>query len=219
MTSTHDSRSLFLEGPAGRLEAILWTPKDTPHPPLAATVCHPHPLFAGTMHNKVVYQAAKSMDALGMPVLRFNFRGAGLSAGVHDHGRGEQDDVRAALDFLTAEFPGVPLLLAGFSFGALVGLRAGCEHPRVSQLIGLGIPVDNNDFSFLRQCNKPKLFVQGSNDEYGAVATVKGLVASLPGENQLVIVEGVDHFFAGKLHQLDAAIHNWFSDTVFRLRH
>src|SRR6266446_4421490 len=218
MTLTHDTRNFFLEGPAGRLEAILWKPSSPARPPLAAVVCHPHPLFGGTMHNKVVYQTAKSLDALGIPVLRFNFRGAGLSAGVHDHGLGERDDVRAALDFLTAEFPGVPLLLAGFSFGALVGLRAGCEHPRVSHLIGLGIPVDSNDFSFLRQCNKPKLFVHGSNDEYGALATVKTLVASLPGENELIVVEGVDHFFAGKLPQLDAAIHNWFNDEVFRLR-
>ncbi len=219
MTGTHDSRNFFLEGPAGRLEAILWTPAGKPHPPLAAVACHPHPLFGGTMHNKVVYQAAKSMDAFSIPVLRFDFRGAGLSAGVHDHGRGEQDDVRAALDFLTAEFPGVPLLLAGFSFGAVVGLRAGSEHQRVSHLIGLGIPVNSSDFSFLRQCNKPKLFVHGSNDEYGTLATVKTLVASLPGENELVVVEGADHFFAGKLPQLDAAIHNWFSDEVFRLRH
>jgi alpha/beta superfamily hydrolase len=219
MTSTHDSRNFFMEGPAGRLEAILWTPKGKPHPPLAAVVCHPHPLFGGTMHNKVVYQAAKSMDAFGIPVLRFNFRGAGLSSGAHDHGRGEADDVRAALDFLTTEFPGVPLLQVGFSFGALVGLRAGCEHPRVSHLIGLGIPVNSSDFSFLRQCNKPKLFVQGGNDEYGGASTVKTLIASLPGENQFVVVEGVDHFFAGKLQQLDAAIHNWFSDTILRLRH
>src|SRR3954466_12621765 len=112
----HESRNLFLEGPAGRLEAIFWKPLSSAAPPLAALVCHPHPLFGGTMHNKVVYQVAKSLDALGLPVLRFNFRGAGLSAGAHDRGHGEQEDVRAALDFLAAEFPGLPLLLAGFSF-------------------------------------------------------------------------------------------------------
>ena len=217
--TTHNSRNFFLEGPAGRLEAILWTPTGSPDPPLAAVVCHPHPLFGGTMHNKVVYQTAKSMDAFSIPVLRFNLRGAGLSAGVHDHGSGEQNDVRTALDFLTAEFPGVPLLLAGFSFGALVGMRAGCEYQRVAHLIGLGVPVNNSDFSFLHQCHKPKLFVHGGNDEYGALGTVKALVASVPGENKLVIVEGADHFFAGKLQQVDAAIHNWLSDTVFRFRH
>jgi alpha/beta superfamily hydrolase len=115
--TAHESRSFFLEGPVGRLEAILWKPLANRQPALAAVVCHPHPLFGGTMHNKVVYQAAKSLDALGLPVLRFNFRGAGTSTGVHDRGRGEQGDVKAALDFLAEKFPGVPLLLAGFSFG------------------------------------------------------------------------------------------------------
>ena len=221
MTAAHESRSFFLEGPAGRLEAILWTPSAPARhrPPLAAVVCHPHPLFGGTMHNKVIYQAAKSLDALGLPVLRFNFRGAGLSAGEHDRGNGEQDDVRSALDFLKQKFPGVPVLLAGFSFGAWVGLRVGCADERVSHLIGLGLPVNNTDFLFLRQCGKPKLFVHGSNDEHGAITKVKTLVASLPGENHLVAVEGVDHFFAGKLDQLSAAITNWLMDNVFRLRH
>ena len=219
MTTTHDSRSFFIEKPAGRLEAILWKPTSVKRPSLAALVCHPHPLFGGTMHNKVVYQTAKTLDARGIPVLRFNFRGAGLSGGVHDRGHGEQDDVRTALDFLKAEFPGVPLLLAGFSFGAWVGLRAGCQDSRVSHLIGLGIPVNDSDFSFLWRCNKAKLFVHGSNDEYGAIAKVKTLVASLPGDNHLVVVEGADHFFAGKLDQLDGAINTWFTDHVFRLRH
>jgi alpha/beta superfamily hydrolase len=219
MTATHDTRNFFLEGPAGRIEAILWTPSGVVRPPLAAVVCHPHPLFGGTMHNKVVYQTAKTLDGLGIPVLRFNFRGAGLSAGVHDRGRGEQGDVRAALDSLSREFPGVPLLAAGFSFGSLVGLRVGCEDDRVSHMIGMGIPVNNSDFSFLSDCNKPKLFVHGSNDEHGAMEKVKTLVASLPGDNHLVVVEDVDHFFAGKLDQLNGAIHTWLTGQILRLRH
>jgi hypothetical protein len=219
MSTAHDSRNFFLDGPAGRLEAILWTPSSAARPPLAAVVCHPHPLFGGTMHNKVVYNTAKALDALGIPVLRFNFRGAGLSAGEHDRGRGEKEDVRAVLDFLATEFPGVPVLLAGFSFGASVGLRVGCEHRRVSHLIGLGIPVNNTDFSFLRECAKPKLFVHGSNDEFGAIEKVRALIPSIPGENHLVVVEGVDHFFAGKLRELDAAITNWLTDSVLQLRH
>jgi alpha/beta superfamily hydrolase len=219
MSTAHDSRNFFLDGPAGRLEAILWTPSSAARPPLAAVVCHPHPLFGGTMHNKVVYNTAKALDALGIPVLRFNFRGAGLSAGEHDRGRGEKEDVRAVLDFLATEFPGVPVLLAGFSFGASVGLRVGCEHRRVSHLIGLGIPVNNTDFSFLRECAKPKLFVHGSNDEFGAIEKVRALIPSIPGENHLVVVEGVDHFFASKLRELDAAITNWLTDSVLQLRH
>jgi uncharacterized protein len=219
MTTTHNTRNFFLEGPAGRLEAILWTPSSSARRPLAAVVCHPHPLFGGTMHNKVIYQTAKALDALGIPVLRFNFRGAGLSTGIHDRGIGEQSDVRAALDFLGPEFPGVPLLLAGFSFGAWVGMRVGCEDARVSHLIGLGIPVNSTDFSFLRQCDKPKLFVHGSDDEHGAIEKVRTLIPTLPGVNRLVVVEGVDHFFAGKLDQLGSAINTWLTDEVFRLRH
>lgn len=170
------------------------------------------------MHNKVVYQAAKSLDALGLSVLRFNFRGTGTSEGKHDRGEGELDDVSAALDFLAAEFQNVPLLVAGFSFGCWVGLRAGCEDNRVTTLIGLGAPVDNADFSYLAQCKKPKLFVHGANDIYGAVDKLKNLVASLPGENKLVVVEGADHFFVGKLDQVYAAITNWMSKRILDSR-
>jgi uncharacterized protein len=210
--AAHESRNLFLEGPAGRLEAILWRPAVKVQPFLAALVCHPHPLFGGTMHNKVVYRAAKSLDALGLPVLRFNFRGAGMSAGTHDRGRGEQGDVTAALDFLAGEFPGVPLLVAGFSFGCWVGLRVGCADGRVRELIGLGTPVNNTDFSFLRNCEKPKLFVHGAHDKYGEIANVEALVKSLPAENRLVVVAGADHFFAGKLDQVDEAIRGWLTE-------
>jgi alpha/beta superfamily hydrolase len=181
---------------------------------MAALVCHPHPLFGGTMHNKVVYQAAKSLDALGLPVLRFNFRGTGTSEGKHDRGEGERGDVRAALDFLAAEFPNIPLLVTGFSFGCWVGLRAGCEDAGVTSLIGLGAPVNNADFSYLAKCAKPKLFVQGANDIYGAVDNLKTLVASLPGENKLVVVEDADHFFVGKLDQVDRAIVDWMSERI-----
>src|SRR5579863_10283410 len=115
-------RKLFLAGPAGRLEALMWT-APAGGPAFVAVVCHPHPLYGGTMHNKVVFQAAKRLHDFGVPVLRFNFRGAGLSEGAHENGRGEQEDVRAALDYLAGEFPGRPILLAGFSFGSSVGLR------------------------------------------------------------------------------------------------
>ena len=210
--AAHESRNFFLEGPAGGLEAILWRPAVKARPSFAALVCHPHPLFGGTMHNKVVYRAAKSLDALGLPVLRFNFRGAGMSAGTHDRGRGEQGDVTAALDFLAGEFPGVPLLVAGFSFGCWVGLRVGCADGRVRELIGLGTPVNNTDFSFLRNCEKPKLFVHGAHDKYGEIANVEALVESLPAENRLVVVAGADHFFAGKLDQVDEAIRGWLKE-------
>jgi uncharacterized protein len=205
----HESQTLFLQGPVGRLEAILWTPTGAGAPPMAAVFCHPHPLFGGTMHNKVVYNAAKSLDALGIPVLRFNFRGAGLSAGEHDRGLGERGDVQAAIDYLAQLYPGIPLLVGGFSFGSWVGLQVGCADARVQELIGLGIPVNSSDFSYLANCAKPKLFVQGTNDQFGAWEKVEPVAALAAGETRVSFVQGADHFFAGQLDQLDQAITSW----------
>ena len=206
----HDSRNFFLPGPVGGLEAILWTPTRTGEPLLAAVLCHPHPLFGGTLHNKVVYQAAKSLDALGIPVLRFNFRGAGLSAGQHASGLGETGDVQAAIDFLAGEFPNLPLIVGGFSFGSWVGLRVGCADARVQELFGLGIPVNNSDFAYLENCNKPKLIVQGTNDEHGAWEKVEQVVALSSGNTRIFFVHDADHFFVGQLDQLDNALTTWF---------
>ncbi len=207
--------SLFLEGPAGRLEALLWT-SSLPEPSLAAVVCHPHPLFGGTMHNKAVFQVARALHRLGLPVLRFNFRGAGMSEGKHDHGRGEAEDVRAALDFLTKEFPGRSLVLAGFSFGAWVGLRVGCGDGRVAELVGLGLPVGDADFSYLRECPKPKLFIQGERDQFGPRMKLEALVAELiatnPGQTKLVLVPAADHFFTGKLAEVSATLDAWMRE-------
>jgi uncharacterized protein len=201
-------RSLFLAGPAGRLEALLWT-SSASDPPFVALVCHPHPLYGGTMHNKVVFQTAKALHRRGAAVLRFNFRGVEQSEGVHDRGKGEQDDVRSAIDFLAAEFPGRAILVAGFSFGSSVGLRASCGDARVTKLIGLGLPADNIDMSFLSACEKPKLIIQGGRDQFGALASIEALFATLPEPKQLVIVEGADHFFTGRLDQVGAAIDAW----------
>jgi len=207
----HDSRTLFLQGPIGRLEAILWTPTRSEPSPLAAVLCHPHPLFGGTLHNKVIYQAAKSLDSLGVPVLRFNFRGAGLSAGEHDRGIGERGDVQAAVDFLAREFPGRPLLLGGFSFGSWVGLHVGCNDDRITELLGLGIPVNNSDFSYLENCGKPKLIVHGTQDEFGKWETLESTVARMAGDTRLVFVQDADHFFAGHLEEVDRAIGDWLT--------
>jgi uncharacterized protein len=212
MQNHHDSRNFFLDGPVGRLEAILWTPVRPGTPPFVAVMCHPHPLFGGTLHNKVVYQASKSLDALGIPVLRFNFRGAGLSAGEHDRGIGERGDAQAAIDSLAAEFPGIPLLVGGFSFGSLVAMRVGCADARVHALIGLGLPVNSSDFTFLENCGKPKLIVQGTNDEYGSWETLERVLAHVNGDTRLFFVHDADHFFAGKLDQLDQAITNWLME-------
>jgi uncharacterized protein len=180
---------------------------------VAFVVCHPHPLFGGSMHSKVLYQVSRTLDRLGLPSLRFNFRGVGGSAGQHDAGRGEQDDVRAALDFLSEQFPGVALGVAGFSFGCYVGLRVGCREARVAELVGLGAPVNASDFSFLASCDKPRLFVQGEHDEHGAPEKLRQWLASAPpsvqSKTQLVIVPHADHFFAKHLGEVDAALQSW----------
>lgn len=216
-------RSFFLDGPAGRLEALLNAGAESATH--AALVCHPHPLFGGTFHNKVVFHTMKALNSFGFPVLRFNFRGAGLSHGEHDQGTGEVDDVRTALDWLNAEF-NLPLILAGFSFGAAVGLRAACPDSRVKALIGLGTPVGpiaeesevarSYRFEFLRDCAKPKLFVSGSRDRFGPLAELEAVVASAGDPKKLVIIEGADHFFEGRLRELREAIEAWVKEAVLR---
>lgn len=218
-------RSVSLAGPTGRLEALLWTApraKSQEGSPLAAVVCHPHPLYGGTMHSKVVFRVAKTLHSFGLPVLRFNFRGAGLSEGAHDRGRGEADDVRAALDFLAEQFPARPLLLAGFSFGAWVGLRVGCADARVAELVGLGLPANNSDLSYLLACAKPKLILQGDRDPYGAREKVETLVAAMPepqrSQTTLVFIPDADHFFTGQLEQVAAALAAWLRERHPGLR-
>jgi uncharacterized protein len=215
-TPTTSIRSLFLDGPAGRLEALLNSgAENATH---AALVCHPHPMFGGTMHNKVVFHAMKALNSFGFPVLRFNFRGTGLSHGEHDHGAGETDDVRTALDWLDREFH-LPLIFAGFSFGAAIGLRAACPDDRVKAVIGLGVPlnpVDERSYTldFLHSCHKPKLFISGSRDQFGARAKLEALVNSLPEPKKLVIIESADHFFEGRLREMRDAIEAWVKETI-----
>jgi alpha/beta superfamily hydrolase len=199
-----------LRGPAGRIEALLNEGEDDA--PYAALVCHPHPLFGGTMHNKVVYHAMKTFHGYGLPVLRFNFRGAGLSEGKHDNGHGEVDDVHAALDWLEREYHR-PILFAGFSFGSSVGLHACCGDNRVSGIAALGLPVRaggrDYHYRFLAGCNQPKLFISGTADEYGPPEVVVAMIAGAAPPAQLVLVEGADHFFAGKLEQMQSALSAW----------
>jgi uncharacterized protein len=202
-----------LRGPAGRIEALLNMGR--PDAGYAALVCHPHPLFGGTMHNKVVYHAMKAFQAYGLPVLRFNFRGAGLSEGEHDHGRGEVTDVRIALDWLQREYR-LPLLFAGFSFGSAVGLRACCGDERVKGMAALGLPVKAGGreyhYSFLSGCKQPKLFISGTQDEYASQAGVEAVVAGAAPPATLVMVPDADHFFAGKLEQMQRGLSAWIEE-------
>lgn len=207
---------MFLAGTAGRLEALL--NEGGPDPTHAALVAHPHPAYGGTLHNKVVFHAMKALNSFGFPVLRFNFRGTGLSEGEHAHGEGEVDDVRVALDWLENEFH-LPMILAGFSFGAAVGLRVGCPDSRVRAVIGLGTPVaavENRhyDFEFLKSCDKPKLFVSGTRDQFGPRIKLEQLVQSLPEPKKLVMIDAADHFFEGRLREMRDAIEPWVREVI-----
>ncbi|HEV2618472.1 MAG TPA: alpha/beta family hydrolase [Acidobacteriaceae bacterium] len=210
-----------LHGPAGRLEALLNTGRDDAL--YSALICHPHPAGGGTMHNKVVYHAMKTFASFGLPVLRFNFRGTGLSQGSHDDGGGEQDDVHAALDWLTATFTR-PILFAGFSFGASVGMRACREDPRVKGLVGLGLPIhaEGRDYiySFLATCTTPKLFISGDHDQFAPHEALSSVWASAADPKRLAWIAGADHFFQGtpgspgaKLALMQAEMHVWLQQT------
>src|SRR5947207_13797880 len=201
----------FFEGPAGRIEAILREAE----PPVrrAVIVCHPHPLFGGTMHNKVVFRIARAFQEAGFAVLRFNFRGTGRSHGEHDEGRGEQDDLRAAISFIEQKYEGAELWLAGFSFGAAVMLRVACGEARVRALIAAGAPVSKYDFSQLIHCDRPKLFVQGALDEFGTPAELTRFVARLDEPKALKIIQGADHFFAGHLDELAQTVSDFIAQS------
>ncbi|HXR99827.1 MAG TPA: alpha/beta fold hydrolase [Pyrinomonadaceae bacterium] len=202
--------NLFIPVAHGQLEAILKEPRQG-SPKGVALVLHPHPLGGGTMHNKVVFRAAAALNDAGLIALRINFRGVGQSTGVHDDGRGEQDDVRAGLDYLSQQYPGQRITLCGFSFGARVGLEVGIHDPRVGYLIGIGTPLDKYDFSFLAECRKPLLLVHGERDEYGDVERLRKLAAELEKNTtvRLVVVPGAGHFFDDGLDQLKHAITDW----------
>jgi alpha/beta superfamily hydrolase len=196
--------SHWIAGPAGRLEAILEEPEGAP-PARAALVCHPHPLYGGTMHNKVVHRLARGLRTSGAVVLRFNFRGVGQSQGEHAHGEGEVDDARAALDWLRGRYPDLPFELAGFSFGARVVLRLGCAA-RPVRMIAAGFPTKGMDTKFLSECAVEKIFIQSTHDEHGPRRDLEELFHRFAEPKRLLWIEARDHFFAGGLDELEKAV-------------
>lgn len=212
-----------LRGPAGKLEALLNVGDTTAA--LAALVCHPHPPSGGTMHTKVVYQTMKAVNAFGIPVLRFNFRGVGLSEGSYDNGPGEIEDARAAIDWLSKQF-GLPILVAGFSFGANISWRAACGDARVAGLIGLGMPLmaggRHYSYEFLSGCTQPKLLLTGSEDPFAPRDRMEEIFREAPGETEVTWIEGAEHFFVGvpgspapKLDRMQLVIRTWVQSRFF----
>jgi len=215
-----------LSGPAGRLEALL----DEPAPAgtidaggllspghksgLRAAVVFAHPLttMGGTMHTKVVYQAAKAMCRIGCAVLRFNFRGAGASAGTFSDGPGEMEDFRAALDYMRTAYPDARLWVAGMSFGSWIALTAGADDPRVSTLIGIAPPLSRYDFTAVARSTKPKFFIQGERDEICPLKEMREFYARAAEPKELVVIDGADHLFDGKVAEVADAVEDLLGD-------
>lgn len=218
-THTARLRSVDLRGPAGRLEAVV--NEGLPRAQFAAVVCHPHPKGGGTLHNKVVFHAMKAMNApeggLGWPVLRFNFRGTGRSEGQHD-GREESRDVGAALDWLENEYR-LPMIVAGFSFGAAMALKAISEgrHP-VRAIAALGLPTHAGGrtyrYSFLKELRVAKLFLSGDHDQFAPSAELERVAAEASDPKDLVLIPGADHFFAGRLEPMQKALTRWLKEQA-----
>jgi uncharacterized protein len=215
-----------LQGPAGRLEALL----DEPVPPgtvgpdgrvsighpggvrAAVVFGHPHTEYGGTMHTKVVYQAAKALSRIGCAVLRFNFRGAGASAGTFDNGPGETDDFRAALDFMHAEYPATTMWAAGMSFGAWVALSVGVDDHRVSTLVGIATPISRYDFGAVERSAKPKFFIHGEFDELFPLKGMREFYARAAEPKELIVIDAADHLFDGRVHEVADGLEDLLED-------
>jgi alpha/beta superfamily hydrolase len=199
-----------LHSEAGRLEA-LYRQIDAPRG--VAVVCHPHPLHGGTLHNKVVFRASRGLERQDVATLRFNFRGAGASQGRHDNGDGEQQDVEAAITWLQARHRGAKLFLAGFSFGAWVSSRVAWSRDDVAAMVLIGSPVDKYDMSYIRHAPQPILFLQGSEDEFGAVDKLAKIVEGCRNA-ELIVVNGADHFFKNQVEIVEETVSEWIGEVL-----
>src|SRR6185369_5300704 len=215
-----------IAGPVGRLEALL----DEPHTVrtvgadgllhdgrpagvrAAVVLGHPHTEYGGTMHTKVVYQMAKALTRIGCAVLRINFRGAGASAGSFTGGPGEKDDFKAAVDFMHARYPDARMWAAGMSFGAWIGLSVGAQDPRISTLIGTALPIASYDWDAVRASSKPKFFVHGERDELSPLKDMREFYARAAEPKELVVIDGADHLFDGKVSEVADAIEDLLGD-------
>ena len=198
--------STFIDGPVGRLEALVEGPDDAIRIERVAVICHPHPLHGGTMHNKVVFRLARAAREAAAVVVRFNFRAVGQSAGVHDGASGEQDDLRAALRFAAERYPDIPLVAGGFSFGSRVGLRVVCgQEAGVERFLAVGTPVEYGEWDFLADCRCPVHFLHGTNDGHGRRPTMEAAFAKAAEPKTLTWIEASDHFFSDALDELEQA--------------
>ncbi len=207
--------SFFVEGRGVRLEAILREPRGRILRG-GAVLCHPHPVYGGTMDNRVIYRAAKAVQEAGLAAMRFNFRGAGASSGSYDEGVGEKDDVMAAIDWLEHRYPSLPLVLVGFSFGAWVGLQVGCADSRIRALAGMALPLNFYNFDFLAENEKPALYMVGTLDEFCPMEKLDFLERLLPATSSVCRIDGANHFFTSQLEQVQTRITGFFASLALQ---
>lgn len=203
-------RHVDLFSDAGRLEALY---RDIPDARASAVVCHPHPLHGGTLHNKVVFRAARGLESAGVATVRFNFRGVGTSQGRHDSGEGEQRDFEAAMRWIRKHHPRVPFIAGGFSFGSWVASRYACDAPEVAAIFMIGAPVNKYSLAYLNGCNKRKLILQGSEDQFGDPEKLGEMVSSWP-DAELIVVDGADHFFARQIDVVEQTMRLWADELL-----
>ena len=203
-----------LTGPAGHLEALVDEPDRAPK--AAVVFAHPLPTHGGTMHTKVVFQGTKALARIGCAVLRFNFRGVGRSAGAWDEGRGEIDDFRSAVDFMAAQYPGLELWAAGFSFGSYVALTEGAQDDRICALIGIAPPVNRYDFAVAIKSQKPKFIIHGEADELIPLKQVRDFYAQLADPKELVEIDRANHLFDGQVSEVGDALEDLLADFTCR---
>lgn len=203
-------------GPVGRLEALLDEPDGTLR--AAVVFAHPLPTRGGTMHTKVVFQSAKALTRIGCVVLRFNFRGVGLSDGTWDDGRGELDDYRAATDFLAAKYPDLEMWAAGFSFGSYIAMTCGAADDRMCALIGIAPPVDRYEFASVKLSAKPKFIIHGERDEIISLKAVREFYARLEEPKEFVEIDRAGHLFDGQSKEVGDALEDLLGDFSCRKR-
>jgi uncharacterized protein len=205
--------SLLIPGPAGPLEAKLWKPKGAA-PRAAAVFCHPHPLHGGALNTTAVFRSARGLEEAGLPVLRFNFRGVGKSAGTHDGKGAEEFDLKAALDWMEHEFPGVELWAGGFSFGARTAAAWVQKDPRVKRILLVALPVKVFDCSFLRHVTQPGMILMAENDEFGNLRELRELFPDLPPRLETDEIAGANHYFVSRTQELQARVRSWASECL-----
>ena len=199
-----------IPGPVGPLEALLDMPAGTPR--AGVVFAHPLPIKGGTMHTKVVFQSAKALTRIGCVVLRFNFRGVGRSAGAWDNGRGEMDDYKAAVDFLSGRYPDLEMWAAGFSFGSYIATTSGADNDRICALIGIAPPVNRYEFASVKLSTKPKFIVHGESDELIPLKSVREFYAQLQEPKEFVEIDRANHLFDGQASEVGDALEELLTD-------